>query len=249
MKPAAVLAALLSVSPTIRLSVAQSPRAANPERPTVATHAYAVTPGYVELEQGVRALGVRSLSEGTSWDFNLKIGLRRNVQLGVFGAGYTRTGGGGGVGDHGVTLKLTTELSPATAIALVPGVSFPFGNEALGHGAGRTLGSLVGVLSADVRWGLHLDFNAGPVAIGGGRPQWFSSAGVGKAFGPLGIAVELFDFTAGGAGERQRGLLGSVLVTVTEWAVADLGGVWGMTVESPDQLFVGLTTNLGRIFK
>src|SRR5207244_696597 len=35
----------------------QSPRAANPERPTFATHAYAVAPGYAELEQGVRVAG------------------------------------------------------------------------------------------------------------------------------------------------------------------------------------------------
>ena len=66
-------------------AVAQGPGTANPERPTVATHAYAVAPGYVELEQGLSTRGRRSLSEQTSWDLNLKIGLTRHLQLGLFG--------------------------------------------------------------------------------------------------------------------------------------------------------------------
>ena len=57
--------------------LAQSPRQANPERPTFATHAYAAAPGYAELEQGLAARGVRSLREQTSWDVNLKLGLSR----------------------------------------------------------------------------------------------------------------------------------------------------------------------------
>src|SRR6266550_3467942 len=44
-------------------AAAQSPRTANPERPTVATHAYAVAPGYAELEQGTRAFGVRGVGD------------------------------------------------------------------------------------------------------------------------------------------------------------------------------------------
>ena len=47
------------------LVVAQTPRTANPERPTVATHAYTVAPGYAELEQGARAFGVDGLGDAT----------------------------------------------------------------------------------------------------------------------------------------------------------------------------------------
>lgn len=246
---------LVSVGPTVRLCVAQSPssppRAANPERPTVATHAYAVRPGYVELEQGIRALGVNSLSEGTSWDFNLKIGVTDALQLGFFGAGYVRTGVGSGVGDLGWALKWRGDLSATSAVALVPAVTIPTGDEDQGLGAGRVLASLVGVYSADLSWGggLHFDLNAGPAGVGAGTPQWFTSVGLGKSAGRLGVAVELFDFTAGTAGPRQRGLLGSVLVTLAEWAIVDAGGVWGLTAGSPDQLFLGSTTNLGRMFK
>ena len=234
------------------LLAAQSPRAANPERPTVATHAYTVAPGYAELEQGARAFGVSGLGEATSWDFNLKIGVRPGLQLGVFGAGYVRTAAGSGVGDLGVSLKASRAISPQTAIAIVPAVTVPTGDDARGLGAGRTLGSLVGVLSADLPAGVHFDANAGPVGIGAGAggPQWFTSIGLAHGgVGPVGVAFELFDFTAGGAGPRQRGLLGALMVTVADWVVVDAGGVRGLVDGTPDQVFVGMTTNLGRIFK
>jgi len=232
------------------LLVAQTPRAANPERPTVATHAYTVAPGFVEFEQGARAFGVDGLGEATSWDFNLKIGVRPGLQLGVFGAGYVRTAGGSGVGDVGVSLKASRAVSPQVAIAVVPAVTAPTGNAARGLGAGRALGSLVGVFSADLPKGFHFDANAGPVGIGAGQPQWFTSVGLAHGgIGAVGLATELFDFTGGGAGPRQRGFLAAVMVTVAEWVVVDAGGVRGLVDGTPDQLFVGVTTNLGRIFK
>src|SRR5438094_8159704 len=103
---------LLFVGVAMELSVgaarlaSQSPRAANPERPTFATHAYTVAPGYIELEQGVRVQGADDLSDATAWDYNLKIGLARGVQLAFFGTGFMRTAAGTGPGDGGTTLKL-----------------------------------------------------------------------------------------------------------------------------------------------
>jgi hypothetical protein len=43
-------------------------------------------------------------------------------------------------------------------------------------------------------------------------------------------------------------VLGAVTIRVAEWAVVDAGGSVGATEETPDQLFVGITTNLGRLF-
>ena len=216
----------------------------------MATHAYAVAPGHAELEQGARAFGVSSFNEATAWDFNLKIGVRPGLQLGFFGAGYVRTGAGAGLGDVGLSLKAGRALSPQTSIALVPAVTVPSGDAARGLGAGRTLGSLVGVLSVDLPASVHFDANAGPVGIGAGKPQWFTSLGLAHGgVGPVGVAFELFDFTAGGAGPRQRGLLAALMVTVADWVVLDAGGVRGLVQGTPDQLFVGMTTNVGRIFK
>jgi hypothetical protein len=231
------------------LFVAQgSPRAANPERPTVATHAYTVAPGFAELEQGARAFGSDALAEGTAWEFNLKVGVARGLQLGFFGPGYLRTAAGAGLGDVGLAVKAGGAVSSRTALAVVPGVTVPTGDAGQGRGAGRALGSLVGVASADLPAGFHLDVNAGPVGIGAGRPQWFSSVGMARG-GRVGVATELFDFTTGGAGPPQRGFLAAVLVTAAEWVVVDMGGVVGLTAETADQVFVGVTTNLGRIFK
>jgi len=228
-------------------SAAQSPREANPERPTFATHAYAVAPGYVELEQGLAARGTGSLREATGWDVNLKVGVSSHVQVGLFGPVYARTPAGSGVGDLGVAMKVRTELSPRTAVALVPSVTAPTGNEAHGLSAGRALGALVGVVSVDLP-SVHVDVNAGPMGIGAGAPQWFVSLGGSRTLGRAGLAVELFEFTPGGAGSRLAGVLGAFTIRLAEWAVVDAGGVAGVTAGTPDQLFVGITTNLGRLF-
>ena len=224
------------------------PWVANPERPTVATHAYAVAPGYAELEQGVRAFGLRHFSEFTAWDVNLKIGLDPGLQLGLFGLPYARSGAGGGMGDVGVSLKLSREFSPKTAVAIVPAVTVPTGDNSRGLGAGRTLASLVGVFSADLSGALHVDANAGPMGIGAGKPVWFTSIGLSFG-GAVGVATELFDLTSGGAAPRQRGSLGAVMVSVSQSVVVDLGGGRGLVDGTPHQVFAGVTTNLGAIFK
>jgi hypothetical protein len=237
--------ALLMAQPTL----AQDPRAANPERPTVATHAYAVAPGYVELEQGLSARGRSSLREQTSWDVNLKIGLTPHLQLGLFGPTYLRTDAGTGIGDLGAALKFRGAVSPTVAAAVVSALSVPTGSVAKGLGAGRALGSLVGVVSAELGGGLHFDANAGPTGIGAGRVQWFGSLGLSRGFGRLSVATELFGFANGAAGPAQSGALGSLLVTLADWAVADMGGVIGVSDMTPDQVFIGLTTNFGAIVR
>ena len=241
-----ILLVLLSLA---QAGAAQSSRAANPERPTVATHAYAVAPGYWELEQGIVARGVRSLGEATSWDLNLKVGLARGWQLGVSGTAYGRTGSGSGVGDLGIALKWRGDLTTTTAAGVVPSVTLPTGSQHVGLSAGRALGALVGVVSVDVAPAWHADINLGPTAIGAGKPQWFGSTGVTWSWGAAALTTELFGFTEGGVAPALAGALVAVLITPGEWVVVDVGGVWGATSQTSDQVFVGLTTNLGRLFE
>ena len=228
--------------------VAQSPRAVNPERPTVATHAYAVARGYVEIEQGVAARGSASLSEATSWDVNVKIGLAPHLQLGIFGPGYARNSAGHGIGDWGLALKLRTDITDRIVVAAVAAISFRTGKQRLGLGAGRVLGQLPLVLSMNGPLGLHADLNAGPIGIGAGSPQWLTTASFGRPLGgPLGVTAELFRISAGAAGPRQAGLLGALLVTPVQWMAIDIGGTLGLGSGSSDVIFLGLTTNLGRL--
>ena len=241
---------LVSVALTLgaTVGVAQSPRAANPERPTVATHAYAVAPGYVEIEQGISARGVASFRDATSWDVNVKIGIAPYLQVGLFGPGYARTSAGHGVGDWGLALKLRADVSDQAAVAIVPAITFPTGKEQLGLGAGRVLGQLPLVFSLDGPARVHADFNAGPLGIGAGRLQWLTTASIGRPVGGrFGLTAEVYRISAGSAGPRQAGLLGALLVTPVQWMVIDIGGTWGLGSGSPDVVFLGLTTNLGRL--
>jgi hypothetical protein len=226
---------------------AQSPRAANPERPTVATHAYPVAPGFVELEQGLRLLYDGADTELFAWDFNLKAGLRRDVQIAFFGTGFGSTDFGSGLGDVGGSVKWAFP-GRRHAFALVPALTVPTGDATAGLSAGRALGSFTGVYSVDLPGELHFDANVGPAGIGAGKPQWFTSVGLARGFPRVALAVELYDFTSGAAGGAQRGFLYSVLLTFAEWAVVDFGGVWGLRGGTDDQVFVGLTTNFGRLF-
>jgi hypothetical protein len=227
--------------------VAQSPRTANPERPTVATHAYAVAPGFIEIEQGISARGVGGFGEATSWDVNAKVGVTPHLQLALFGPAFLRTATGHGPGDWGVALKVRTALSDRVAVAVVPAATAPTGRAARGLGAGRLLGQLVGVVSADAPGGVHVDLNAGPLGIGAGRPQWLATASFGRSFGRFGVAAELFRIGAGAAGARQAGFLGAVSVSPSPWMVLDAGGITGLGAGSMDTLFAGITTNLGHL--
>ena len=227
----------------------QSPRAANPERPTFATHAYAVAPGYAELEQGLRLEG--GAGDATAWDYNLKIGVARQVQFAFFGTGFIHTPAGAGVGDVGVALKLSTSVSLRTTLALSSSVSFPTGDAGAGRGAGRTQGGVLAVASADAFRKLHIDLNLGPVELGGGASplRWFHSVGAGVALGRYGLTTELYGFTAGAGESAEWGALGAVTVRPAEWIVVDAGGSVGLWRETPHLLFVGVTTNLGAVFK
>src|ERR1051325_8163629 len=113
----------------------QSARDANPERPTFATHAYMVAPGFVEVEQGLSARGVSSLREATTWDVNLKLGVAPHVQAAFFGPLYARGRGGGGVGDLGMALKLGNDVSNHAALAAGSSLTVPPGSTAPGRGA------------------------------------------------------------------------------------------------------------------
>src|SRR5438445_182594 len=229
----------------------QSPRAANPERPTFATHAYVVARGYLELEQGVRVQGTGDLSEATAWDYNLKIGLARRVQLACFGTGLIRTAAGAGLGDVGTTLKLSSAVSTRTTLALASSVSFPTGDASAGRGAGRTQGALLAVASVDTPWKIHVDLNVGPVALGsGGSPlRWFHSVGAAISSGRYGLTSEAYGYSAGAGQPAQWGALAAVTLRLAQWVVLDAGGSVGLWRDTPDLAVGGLTTNLGRVFR
>src|SRR5437763_645560 len=120
-----------------------------------------------------------------------------------------------------------------------------------GRGAGRTQGGVLAVTSVDASRRLHIDANLGPVELGAGASplRWFHSVGAGIAFGRYGLATELYGFTAGAGEWAEWGALGAVTVRPAEWIVVDAGGSIGLWRETPHLVFVGVTTNLGKVFK
>src|SRR2546426_725845 len=144
---------------------------------------------------------------------------------------------------------LLSAQSPHAPKPRRPTVTLPTGDQSLGLGAGRVLGSLIAVWSFELGGLLHADLNAGPVGIGAGRPQALGTASFGRALGRWGVAAEVYGYSSGGTGPGQGGLLGAVTVRPAEWLVVDGGGVAGLGAWGRDQLFLGVTTNLGRIFK
>jgi hypothetical protein len=178
----------------------------------------------------------------------LKVGVTPFLQAELFGPLYTRTSRGGGVGDLGLALKFRTDLSARSAFALIPAATAPTGSVAKGLGAGQALGSLTAVYSVDLPASVHFDVNAGPTGIGAGATQWFFAVSGSWGGRTVGVTGECFDFTPGATGPRFAGVLGALTVRLAPWVVLDAGGQWGTTQSSPNALFLGLTTNLGRVF-
>src|SRR5262249_3083238 len=83
----------------------KDPHAAQPERPTVATHAGTVAPGWFEVETGVERDHFAPSTDGGSTPTVLKFGLADNVQLSLFGAAVKAPGQSAGVGDLAVGIK------------------------------------------------------------------------------------------------------------------------------------------------
>ena len=231
----------------MRAQTIDSSRVANPERPTFATHAYAVAPHYFELEQGIRAQGEKELRDETAWDENIKYGLARDVQLALSAPLYDRTGAGTSDGDLQVTLKLRRDLSTQVAAAIVPSVTLPTGNAAEGHGTGQVEGGVLAVVSADLPNNFHVDVNLGPTGIGGGVPQWFHSVSASWQIDRYTIEGEWYGFTAGNGEDASWGVLGALAIRLVYWAVLDVGGSVGYWRDTPDIAFLGLTVNVGKL--
>ena len=136
----ALLACLL-LPDAARAQSPADPHAAQPERPTVATHAWTVAPRYAELETGIEWDRNLDASFGFSTPTVLKIGLGRRAQLGAFGGMTAGSGVSLGAGDAGFVLKvrLADDLPLLGAFAVQPGFKFPVTDQlATGRCAGMS---------------------------------------------------------------------------------------------------------------
>jgi hypothetical protein len=233
-----------------------------PERPTVATHAYVIKPGFVEAEAG--AVFRRPTEHGTfDVPVYLKFGVTRWLQLGIApGATSNRGGPGGdlqaGFGDLGVAAKLVvgTGLPLLGDFAVQPSLKLATGSTSRGFGTGTTDGGILLVSSHQLLGG-EIDANAGITFRSGdgtGAPKTstvWAVAGGRPIAGRLGAVAELFGYpgtTGPSGGPPQVGLLFGPTFAVRPSLVLDAGAIVNVRRLGGNAAYVGLTANLGRWF-
>jgi hypothetical protein len=235
------------------------PHEAQPERPTVATHAGTVAPGWVEIETGME----RDDLHGAHTFFTptvLKLGVAPRVQL-ELATSFVHLSGTApdysGIGDASAALKWrAVEHAPVVGdFALQPSLKLPVGSARHGTGTGTTDVGLLLISSHD--FGEYaLDINAGYTRRSGSGAQaprdatlWTVSGG-GPVYKALGWVAEVFGFpgTTGPAGNRgTAAFLTGPTVTVEKWLVLDAGGIVPLAGPQPHAWYAGLTWNIGSL--
>ena len=233
------------------------PHTAEPERPTVATPASTVAPGWVEIEFG----GQRSEAGGVtsaSTPAVLKIGLAQRAQLSLFGNWFDMTGRGAhdaGLGDAaiGVKWRLVDHAPVLGDFAVLPTITVPASAHGIGSG---TTGLGILLISSHQIGPLAIDVNAAYTHRSGGgtrapRSATLWTVSLGSALvGPLGWVGEVSGLpgAAGPSGSRPivACLVGPTL-TVRNWLVFDAGLSPTLAGPQAPYVYAGVTWNIGRL--
>lgn len=239
---------VLGAAPHLLAQTARSPHTANPERPTVATNAATVAPGWFEVETGVErdrlGPGASTIATPTLLKFGVAPRMQFDVALTSVQPSEARPWG---IGDGAVALKWrVADGTPLLGdFAVQPSVKLPTGSHPRGTGTGTTDYSLV-VISSHALGPTALDLNLGYTrhSDGTNAALWTVSTGTTIA-GPLALAAEIFGYPGFGSGPSV-GFLSGPTWTVHPWFVADAGLIATVSGSQPPALYAGLTWNVGR---
>lgn len=251
---ASVLAAAVA-----RAQVApRDPHAVQPERPTVATHAYTVAPGWVEIEAGVEADRYAGGAQGGVAPVLVKIGLARGVQLDLSGAGLRPPAGSAtGIGDLSVAAKVRVlRGAPVLGdVSVQPSLKLPTAPTGSGLGTGTTDVGLL-LISSHSLGPVEMDLNLGYTrrsGTGALTPRhatlWTASFG-GPALRGLGWTAELYGYpgTSGPAGQPPIvALLGGPTLLARAWLAFDAGMIVPLEGPQPRAIYAGGVCNFGHI--
>jgi hypothetical protein len=233
------------------------PHDAQPERPSVATHAFTVAPGWIEIEGGMEFDRYPDHTHGETAPLVAKIGLTSHTQLEVQTPLVHSAGLHAAAGDLlvGVKWRALADAPVVANFALFPTMKFATGSTSDGAGTGTTDLGIV-LISSRGFGDVSLDLNVGVVHRFGHEDlaphdsrMWAVSFG-GPLRGPVGWAAELYGFphTAGPAGEESvvATLFGPTM-TVRGWLIVDAGVIVPMTGPQPNAVYAGGVYNIGRI--
>ncbi len=232
---------------------AGSPHTAQPERPTVATHAGTVAPGWIEIESGVERDREPATITSLSTPTLLKFGVASHVQFDVMVTTVQPASNSAvGLGDASVAVKWRV-LDHAPLIgnfAVQPGLKFPTGSATRGTGSGTTDASLL-LISSHVLGPVALDINVGYThtsAAGDTANAMLWTVSTGTTIdGPWTIAAEIFGHPGFGA-RGSAGFLAGPTWTVRSSIVLDAGFIATVAGSQPSALYAGITWNIGRLW-
>jgi len=252
-----VLIVVTAITATTALFAQSNPHEVQPERPTVATHAGTVAPGWIELETGAEYDHFKDATHGLVLPVFFKLGLAKRVQLGLSVPWAKPAGSDVGFADLSVALKVRLlDHGVLGRFAVQPVLKLPTGSSSAGRGTGTTDVSLL-LISSHMLGPVSMDLNAGITRRSGdgtAAPRtstvWTASFG-GPATGPLGWVFECFGYpkTNGPAGSPSTvALLGGPTYKVSSWLAVDAGGIIPIagTTTQPKAIYAGLTWNIGR---
>jgi len=224
-----------------------NPRDVQPERPTVATHAGTVAPGYLEIEGGGEL--DRTSPGNTSFvPLVFKFGLASHAQLSIFST-VDRVD----VPDLGVGVKwrLVDDAPIIGDFAVLPAVTVP--TSSANNPAGYSL-----LLISSHKFGdVAMDLNAGITQRAGNGTVLPKSATVWTASfgGPFterfGWVAEVYGFpgTGGPAGEKGTvALLAGPTALIKNYFAVDAGVIIPVAGPQPHALYVGGVYNVGKIW-
>ena len=254
----AIGAAWLAMTAGLAAQDAPDPHAAQPERPTVATHAGTVAPGWLEIEAGGEFDCYADRTHGVGVPILFKVGLAPRLQLSVLTPLAGPPTGAAGIGDVsvGVKWRLLTGAKVLGDFAIEPAIKAPTGSTASGAGTGTTDVNLL-VISSHALGPVAMDLNVGYTRRGGdgaAAPRdatvWTASFG-GPWRGPAGWVAELYGYpaTSGPAGaDAIVALLVGPTWEVRSWLVLDAGVIAPIAGPQPRAAYIGVTYNVGRLW-
>jgi hypothetical protein len=228
-----------------------------PERPTVATHAFTVEPGYLEIETGGERDHVGPRSNGLEFPTVFKIGLARRAQLGISVPIMKAPSASAGSGDIslGVKYRIADKARFLGAFALLPSVKVPSGSEALSRGTNTTDYSILAI-SSHKRGDFAMDLNVGYTRRTGrgsapaNATLWTASFG-GPLVRNLGWVAEAFGYpgTSGPFGQAPTvAMLTGPTLSAMESLALDAGVINPLHGPQPHAHYAGLVYNVARIF-
>jgi hypothetical protein len=240
-------------------SVGFDPHDAQPQRPSVATHAGTVAPGWLEIEVGAEHDRHRDHSSSVLVPMLAKIGLAPRLQLEVqapFVNAPANTGSGIGDLSVGVKWRLLEGAPLVARLAVLPSIKIPTGSIESGTGTGTTdVGMLfisshtLGVVAMDLNFGYTRRSGDGTV-VPRDATVWTASFG-GPARGRLGWVAELYGYppTSGVAGDRAIvAFLGGPTWVARRWLVLDAGLIVAIAGSQPNAAYAGVVYNVGQLW-